>query len=580
MVWSDPKQAPAFTATGPLHEIPLRILINKSLPAWLFIFSLLVFAGGLGGDFVMDDWPVIKENSRITDSQYIPDYFTRGVWANTDLAAQTGVGGHSLYRPLFLLTLNLEHRLWGDNPLGYHAVNLLLHATNTVLVYFLILGLLGSGQRMIAAMAAALFAVHPVHVESVAWIAGLTDPLVSLFLLADFLLHRRARQAADARQAWPYAIAAPLCFALALLTKENAIFFPLLLLVDDALLQRGGLSLKSTVLRYTPYLLLLVVYFMLRSNALGTGQQGALAQMQLQNLPTLVIFLAHYLQLLVFPTPLEYYYSPPANHGFSLVIGGLILLAALAYLPRALRRQQRAYVLALAWATIPLLPALPIALLDEPVFAERVLYLPTLGFALFIAWLLRLAQGFRRPLEATVKTGVIVFLLVFSMASLSEFSQWENDKSFYSQAMKTSPDSYKPMAGLAAVYAREKNFEAAIDLYLKAAKLAPRQSDQLDFTENAARLYGQTGKIKQSEALYEDILRRAPQRSSAWVGLGNNALARGDQQQALAFYEKAYAADPNNRVAAYNLALVYQQTGNPERAAFFQRRAQALAGGR
>ncbi|HEC18321.1 MAG TPA: phospholipid carrier-dependent glycosyltransferase, partial [Gammaproteobacteria bacterium] len=500
MVWSDPKQAPAFTATGPLHEIPLRILINKSLPAWLFIFSLLVFAGGLGGDFVMDDWPVIKENSRITDSQYIPDYFTRGVWANTDLAAQTGVGGHSLYRPLFLLTLNLEHRLWGDNPLGYHAVNLLLHATNTVLVYFLILGLLGSGQRMIAAMAAALFAVHPVHVESVAWIAGLTDPLVSLFLLAAFLLHRRARQAADARQAWPYAIAAPLCFALALLTKETAIFFPLLLLVDDALLQRGGLSLKSTVLRYTPYLLLLVVYFMLRSNALGTGQQGALAQMQLQNLPTLVIFLAHYLQLLVFPTPLEYYYSPPANHGFSLVIGGLILLAALAYLPRALRRQQRAYVLALAWATIPLLPALPIALLDEPVFAERVLYLPTLGFALFIAWLLRLAQGFRRPLEATVKTGVIVFLLVFSMASLSEFSQWENDKSFYSQAMKTSPDSYKPMAGLAAVYAREKNFEAAIDLYLKAAKLAPRQSDQLDFTENAARLYGQTGKIKQSEA--------------------------------------------------------------------------------
>jgi tetratricopeptide (TPR) repeat protein len=159
---------------------------------------------------------------------------------------------------------------------------------------------------------------------------------------------------------------------------------------------------------------------------------------------------------------------------------------------------------------------------------------------------------------------------------MSEIADWENDTRFYSQAMKTSPDSFKPVAGLAAAYERDtsKNPEAAIDLYLKAAKLAPRETDKIDFWENAARLYGQNGETRKSEALYQDIVRRMPKRSSAWVGLGNNALTRGDQQQALAFYQKASAADPNNRIASYNLALVYQRLGNSEQAAFYQRISQ------
>ena len=120
----------------------------------------------------------------------------------------------------------------------------------------------------------------------------------------------------------------------------------------------------------------------------------------------------------------------------------------------------------------------------------------------------------------------------------------------------------------------ENNNEPAANLYLKAAELAPKENEQLDYTENAARIYGQMGEVAKSEALYQQVTHRAPQRSSAWVGLGNNALAKGDQQQALTFYQRAYTVDPNNRIASYNLALVYRQMGNLERAAYFQRRAQ------
>ncbi len=540
---------------------------------------MIVFASVLDGDFVMDDWPVIKENSKITDTKYIPDYFTRGVWANTDLAEETGAGGHSLYRPVFLLTLNLSHQLWGDNALGYHALSLALHGINTILVYFLILGFLSPAQRMIAGMSAAIFAVHPVHVESVAWIAGMTDPLVSLFLLSGFLLHRRWHQSASSRQKWISAIGAPLCFALALLSKETAIFFPLILIIYDALFRRNILLSKPIIARYLGYAALLLIYFILRSNALGgeaAQQSSAWARIDFQNFPVLLTFFTHYIQLLVFPSPLEYYYSPPSAGILVLVTGGLFLMGALLYLPRALRQQQGLYVLAIAWVVITLLPALPIALFDEPIFAQRVLYLPSVGFAMLIAWAIQQTQHRSRVIEIVVKTIAITFLIVFSVASITEIADWENDTVFYTQAMKTSPDSFKPVAGLAAAYTRNAtpNNEAAADLYLKAAELAPHEIDKINLQENAARIYGQNGNISNSEQLYHDIVRRVPNRSSAWVGLGNNALAREQQQQALRFYQRAYTADPNNRIASHNLALVYRQLGRLERAAFFRRLAQ------
>ena len=154
---------------------------------WRLLLCVLVYARSLGGDYVWDDWPVVKENQKITSVEYVPGYFTSGVWTNTDM----DVVDRSLYRPLFMVVLNAGYALWGDSPLAFHALNLLLHSANTALLFYVILGLT-RGRNILAALSgAALFAVHPVHVESVAWISGLTDPLVSFFLLSSFLLYRR-----------------------------------------------------------------------------------------------------------------------------------------------------------------------------------------------------------------------------------------------------------------------------------------------------------------------------------------------------------------------------------------------------
>lgn len=561
----------------------MRILIHKSLPVWLALLCLLVFARGLMGDFVMDDWPVIKDNSKITETKYIPDYFTSGVWANTDLSEQTGVGGHTLYRPLFLLTLNLAHQVWGDNAFAYHALNLGLHCINTVLVYFLIIGFWSSASRMTAGMATAIFAVHPVHVESVAWIAGITDPLVSLFLLSGFLLHRRSMLSTKQTGLLPV-VGAPLCYALALLSKETAVLFPLLLITFDALFYRASLKTPTVILRYAVYAVLMVLYFVLRANALdatglateGLGGNSLWSRMDFHNWPLLLEFSAHYVQLLFFPAPLEYYYTAPDIGILTLIVGGILILGAFLYLPRALSQGRKLYVLALAWVILFLLPALPIALFSEPVFATRVLYLPSVGSALFIAWLIHHTQGVSDVTAKLIKAITAIMLLWFTMTTLTETDDWKNDTAFYTQAMKTSPGSYKPVAGLAVAKEREKNTDYAIDLYLRAAALAPSKSEQLGFQESAASLYGQTSNIAKSEQLYHDILGRDPARSSAWVGLGNNALARGDSQQALQHYQQAYQTNPKNFVASYNLAMVYQSLGKLQQAAHFRNISQKL----
>lgn len=563
----------------------MRTLANKSLPTWLFLLCLLVFARGLMGDFVMDDWPVIKENSKITDTKYIPNYFTSGVWANTDLSEQTGVGGHSLYRPLFLLTLNISHLLWGDNAFAYHALNLTLHGINTILVYLLISGFFSSASRMTAGMAAAIFAVHPVHVESVAWVAGISDPLVALFLLGGFLLHRRSQQQADRLSA----IGVAACYALALLCKETAILFPLILLSYDALFHRASLTAPKTILRYTSYAAILAIYFVLRSNALSGGEladNGLWSRLDFHNWPLLLEFFTHYIQLLFFPWPLEYYYSAPNVGTLVLIVGGLIIVSALFYGYWASQHGHKLYLLSLAWIIFFLLPSLPIALFSEPVFATRVLYLPSAGLSLFLAWLIHYTQGLAstntanntapKVIASGTKAITSIMLLVFAMMTLVETDDWQNDTAFYTQAMKTSPDSHKPIVGLAAAKARENNTDYAIDLYLRAAELAPRESDKLDYQESAAALYGQTGNTSKSEELYNEILRRSPNRSSAWVGLGNNALARKNSQQAMGFYQKAYQADPSNFVASYNLMLVYQSLGKLQEAARFRTISQRL----
>jgi Tfp pilus assembly protein PilF len=528
-------------------------MIARRPALWLILLCLVVYARGLGGDFVMDDWPVIKENSRITALHHVPDYFTSGVWDNTDLAEKVNVTDTSLYRPLFLITLNMGYHLWGANPMAFHALNLVLHCVNTVLVFYLILGFIGRANTTAAVFGAAVFAVHPVHVESIAWIAGITDPLVSLFLLSSMLLYRRFLDSGRRT----HSAVSLLCFVAALLSKEVAIFFPFLLVVHDWLQRR------FSVTRYVPYFVLLGGYFLARSAALGQGLDWS--SFSLARFPVLGEYLLHYIQLLIIPWPLEYYYGRPTISLPATIFGGVILLAAIAYLRLALRKRHFLPVFALVWFALTLLPALPIALLEKQIFAIRVLYLPSVGLALLAA---ACYPGFaQRDATRSIAWGTIAIL---SLVSILEIADWKDDVMFFTRATESSPQSYGAYKGLGMAYERNGETERAANLYLQAGELTVQENQRLVELDNAARIFGQSGKYDESERYYREILDQDASRSSAWVGLGNIAMARKDIEGSLEFFQKAYQADPNNYVASHNLAVVYRRLGMVDKARQFE----------
>ena len=161
--------------------------MKKTLTSWLrqhfaflalLLVSFIIYLPSLSGDFVIDDVPIIKDNPYIRDSSHIASFFTKGVWENSAFE----INNESMYRPMNLVPHLLNHAIWGNNPVGHHVFLLLLHLTNTCLVYVLLRKLV-AGSAMAATFGAALFALHPTRVESVAWISGGVDPLVTFFLL-------------------------------------------------------------------------------------------------------------------------------------------------------------------------------------------------------------------------------------------------------------------------------------------------------------------------------------------------------------------------------------------------------------
>jgi hypothetical protein len=174
--------------------------------------GFLAYVPTLGFQFVYDDKPQIIQNPAIRAWRYLPNYFTSHVWA--ELYPHVG---SDYYRPVFLLWFRLNHAMFGVNPVGWHLTTVLCHVAATYLVFRLVRRLAASPWT--AFSAATLFALHPVYIESVAWVSGVTDPLLAILLLGSFLAYMRFREG----NRWGWMGLALAFFVLGLLEKETAV---------------------------------------------------------------------------------------------------------------------------------------------------------------------------------------------------------------------------------------------------------------------------------------------------------------------------------------------------------------------
>ena len=248
--------------------------------------AALVYVATLSFGFVYDDVPQILNNPAIHSWRLVPQYFTSHVWA----AIYPNSSGN-YYRPLFLLWLKLNYALFGTKAAGWHMTNIACHVLATWLVFRIAQLLLD--DRPMAFVAALIFGLHPAHVENVAWISGVSDPLMACFLLGSFWAFQRSREPRAASREQPHdekggigllaargskleAAMSLALFALALLSKETAIVLPVLIFAFVLIFERddeagSGLGRRSlaAVQESAPYLLLVLVYGIARYRALG-----------------------------------------------------------------------------------------------------------------------------------------------------------------------------------------------------------------------------------------------------------------------------------------------------------------------
>ena len=431
--------------------------------------SLVVYANALRNGFVADDDLQILRNSFVTDSHSLSEFVTTDAW---------GFAGSHLsnyYRPLQLLVYSAEYAAYGNRAWPWHLVNLCVNACAVAAAYFLLLSL---ADWEMAFWASLLFALHPMHVEAVVWLAALPDLICGLLLFLALLAYHHARSRGSGAR-WLYIFSA-LAFLAAIFTKETALLFPLVLFSYEYFYRRRPLlRLWQAWLGLVPFAAALAIYFVLRWRVLGAFTPSSAPYLRLS--PTQLalavpVVVARYVGKLLLPLHFNFFYFTPPIIAFNRVmVGAALLLALLAALPFLLRARQPLLAFGVAWFLLILAPALDINAVGENYFTERYLYIPSLGFAICAGWawlwLLRKARAGPGRVAAWGALGVVLAFCVVQIER--RIPMFHDDLRLYQTTVLASPNSARLQAGLALAYQEAGNLSASIEHDLAAVTIDP-----------------------------------------------------------------------------------------------------------
>ncbi len=539
--------------------------------------AVLPYLHTLGHAFAYDDGVEVVENEYIRGAAGVRAIVSSPVWAGSGK-------GSSAYRPLTTLTYSLNHAVGGLAPAGYHLVNLLLHAGASALVLALALALVL--PLAAATLAGLLFAVHPVHVEAVANVAGRKELLVTVFTLGALLLHPGALR----RGGWRL-VAAPLLGTAAAFSKETGLVLIGLVVATDLLFRRGELRAapRRAAALYASYLAGAGVYLAARWAVLeSVGMPGTpflenpIADAPLlQRSATAVVVLGKGLQLLLAPITLSPDYSyaaiPPVGSALdprlALAVAGLAAVAAFAAWPGPRRRVRLA---AVAIHALCVFPASNLLVPIGTIFGERLLYLPSVGFALGVAAVMAAALDGPRRVALRTVAGLALTLLAVRGAWYAR--AWASSLSIFAEGARVQPGSAQMQLTYGGQLLERREMAGAAAAFTRAAEiLAVRPDAQSPALVQLGVAYEHLGRAEEAEQLYARVLALDPRHPDALWRMGVRRWARGDRPGAVALWERALAAEPRHAPALSDLGLAAYLAGDLPGAEARFREAAAIA---
>jgi tetratricopeptide (TPR) repeat protein len=516
---------------------------DRFLTGFLVLFSLLPYVNTLWNGFVYDDDIQVLKNPYIRDFSHLKAIFVTTVWSYAG-----GVqGSTNYYRPVMDLTYLFCHKIFGYQPWGFHLTSLIFHAAVVCLLFIVTRRIFQSTP--VAFGSAALFALHPIHTEAVDWIAAVTDLELAFFFLLAFWFFLRLRET-EARESGIMQLGMIVSFGLALLSKEPAVTLPFLATFYEHALgpDRFQTRFSLKVRRYATLWLLLIAYLILRIAALGAFTPVPSSR---QMPADAVIFSAialvgHYLEKMIWPFRLCAFYIFPNSFAILVprIIAGSAALIVCIGIMFYFWNRERAVCFGFIWFFVTLAPVLNARWMPTNVFAERYLYLPSVGLCWVGAWLGWRLWGVAKEVRAwrwALAAGGAALAILLIVRIVTRNSIWKNDLTFYTETLRASPRAAEMHNNLGMYYWDRQNLEAAGKEWEQALEIEPRATYILD---NLGLLRVRQKRYEEAVVYFQRSLDIAPQDVDAHTGLGEAYAKMGLREKAETELRTAVALAP------------------------------------
>lgn len=523
------------------------------------------------------------------------------------------------YTPVSLISHSIDYAVFGFNPSGHHLTNLLLHAINTGWVFLLALAVFviarhrGNVRNLLhhvasgtdtpvlvgAALASLVFALHPLRVESVAWVSDRKDLLMGWFLLPALLCYLQFATVRGESGAWKWIVTSGFLFVLAVLSKTISIVFPVALLGADLLLLQDVKQWKQRILpslrEKIPLFLLSVVFAFVSVIAAGE-EQTPLAVQGLGTLEKLLLPLyspAFYFFKFLWPATLMPVYLAPELH--RIILYALVTIAAGVVSIHLARAGKTGLLLSSGFFVLFLLPTILGQSAGIQPWADRYTYIPSIGLSLLIGW-----SGIMFwPRPQLVVAGALVIVGGFTALSLHQIPKWEDSITLWKHAVQSSdqrsvltmvplgvsyfhageidsaiacytrilqvqPESPYALYNLGVAYAKAGNIEQATHAYERVISV---DSSYYPAANNLANVYLEHGAYDKAIGMYRGMIRRGYYNADVYYNLGVALEAVGDEPEAIAMYEATLKMVPGHSAAQVNLGALAMKRGRVAEAA-------------
>jgi tetratricopeptide (TPR) repeat protein len=580
-------------------------------PAALALLSAAMAAGVLA-----TYWPVLKYDFvKYDDDRYITDnrHVTGGIsresvaWAFTEWH-------YYMWHPLTTLSQMLDCQLYGLSAGRHHSTSLLIHVASTLLLFWVLTRMTGAVWP--SAFVAAVFGLHPLQVESVAWLAERKNVLSGLFWILTI-----GAYALYARRPRPLRLLlVVLVFALCTMTKAMVVTLPCaLLLLDYWPLGRlrttrkaeiqitplqsqenllevrsvpndgRGTSLGRLILEKMPLLILTAILSILTYNAQASGGVvSALEKLTLKSrAANAVISYLTYIEKMFWPSGLAVFYPHPAgNFSHMKAVVSVVLLGLVTFLFIYFGRRRKYLVVGWLWYVGTLVPVIGLVQVGAQARADRYMYIPVIGLLVILAWGVKDLVSKWRHLRIAAALAAAVVLPAAAVCTRLQLSHWKDSAALFKHALDVTTDNFVMENNYANLLSDTGRTEQAIEHYQKALKLRPWSAEvytnlgnalmDLDRLEDAIEHYKKAVTLApdlaaahhnlaralarnraNAEAIveYREAVRLKPGYAEAWSGLGFELARQGVLEEAVECYNKAIAIEPDNIIAHGRLGL-------------------------